>query len=361
MDRRLLTPEGVRSLLAMLREDGFRIVAPSLVGGTVSLAEISDLDELAVGLALEVAPGRTRVVPSPAMFGSIGGPESLKRWQHPSQRVIWHGERGKNGFTGSAVVEESAGPVAFFGLRACDLAGARVLAKAIRRPLGEQDLVISVRCTSSAPTCFCTTMGTGPDVPEAAADLILTEVLEPKPRFVATAASERGAALLGRAASKPASAADAAAADALVAKVAADMPVAFAPEAARAALGTPSGIGWEDIGARCMACGNCTAVCPTCFCTTVVDRTDPAATVADRIMRWDSCYTPWFSEMHGGSVRSSISARYRQWVSHKMSWWWEQFGTAGCVGCGRCIVWCPVGIDIRKEVEAAIERSTAHV
>ena len=269
--------------------------------------------------------------------------------------------RGKGGFTGSAVVEESAGPVAFFGVRACDLAGARVLAKAIQRPLDEQDLIIAVRCISSVPTCFCTTMGTGPDVPEAAADLILTEVLEPKPRYVATATSERGAALLGRATTRPAPEADVVAADALVAKVAAAMPVAFSPEAARAALGTPSGTGWEELGTRCMACGNCTAVCPTCFCTTVVDRTDPSGSVADRMMRWDSCFTPWFSEMHGGPVRSSISARYRQWVSHKMSWWWEQYGTAGCVGCGRCIVWCPVGIDIREEVAAAVERSTAHV
>jgi ferredoxin len=344
----------------MLREDGFRVIGPSLVGGTITLAEIADLDELAVGLALEAGPGRTKVIASPSMFGSIGGPESMKRWQHPAQKVIWQGERGKDGFTGSAVVEESAGPVAFFAVRACDLAGARVLAKAIRRPLDEHDLVIAVRCTSAAPTCFCTTMGTGPDVPETAADLVLTEVLEPKPRFVATAGSERGEALLGRITTKPATDADVAAADSLVAKVAAAMPVAFDAQQARMALDRPAA-GWNEIGTRCMACGNCTAVCPTCFCITVLDRTDATATVAERIMRWDSCFTPGFSEMHGGPVRASISSRYRQWVSHKVSWWWEQFGTAGCVGCGRCIVWCPVGIDIRKEVAAAIERSTANV
>ena len=361
MDRRSLSPEGIRSLLALLREDGFRIVAPSHTGGTVTLAEIADPDELAVGLALEAGPGRTRVISSPAMFGSIGGPESMKRWQHPAQKLIWQGERGKEGFTGSAVVEESAGPVAFFGVRACDLAGARVLAKAVRRPLGEQDLVISLRCTSSAPTCFCTTMGTGPDVAPEAADLILTEVLEPKHRFIATAASDRGSALLARVDAKPATEADVKAADQLVAAVAASMAKAFDPQEARMVLDRPTTSGWEEVGARCMACGNCTAVCPTCFCVTVVDRTDPAATKAERIMKWDSCYTPGFSEMHGGPVRSQISSRYRQWVSHKVSWWWEQFGTAGCVGCGRCIVWCPVGIDIRKEVAAAIERSTAHV
>ncbi|HAX81861.1 MAG TPA: hypothetical protein DCY40_04760 [Actinobacteria bacterium] len=360
MERRSLSPDGIRSLFVALQQDGFRIVGPAPVTGSVTFAEVGDFDELAIGLGLEVGPGRARVVESPAMFGAIGGPESLKRWQHAPQRVIWAGERGTNGFTGSAVVEESSGPVAFFGVRACDLAGARVLAKAIRRNLDERDLTIALRCTSFAPTCFCTSMGTGPDVPEGGADLVLTEVAGKTRMFVATAASPRGEALLAKAETKPASAADVDKADALVREVAAAMPRAFDPAEARSALAAPAS-GWDEVASRCMACGNCTAVCPTCFCVTVLDRTDPTATTAERIMRWDSCFTPGFSEMHGGPVRSSTAARYRQWVSHKVSWWWEQFGTSGCVGCGRCIVWCPVGIDIREEVSAAIERSTAHV
>lgn len=360
MDRRSLLAEEVRSLLDLLRQDGFRIIAPSLVAGTVTFAEVTDLDDLAAGMTLEVAPGRARVIPSPMTFGSIGGPESMKRWQHPAQRVIWRGERSNGAFTGSAVVEDPPGPVAFFGVRACDLAGAAVLAKAIRRKLGPDDLTIAVRCTAAAPTCFCTTMQTGPDVPESGADLVLTEVLKPEHRFVATAGSERGAALLARLGSRAATVAEVDAADALVAAVAASMPTAFDAAEARGALAAPA-VGWGEVAARCFACGNCTAVCPTCFCVTVADRTNPSATTAERVMRWDSCFTPWFSEMHGGSVRASTAARYRQWVSHKMSWWWEQFGSAGCVGCGRCIVWCPAGIDIRAEVREAIERSTVHV
>ena len=360
MDRRSLSPEGVRSLFGVLRQDGYRIVAPSLVSGCVTFAEIRDIDDLAAGLALEVGPGRSRVVPSPATFGSIGGPESLKRWQHPAQSVIWRGERGDGGFTGSAVFEGPADPVAFFGVRACDLAGSQVLAAAIRRPLGDRDLTIALRCTSSASTCFCTTMGSGPDVPGGGADLVLTEVLEPEHLFVATSGSDRGWALLDRITTRSATEAETAAADGLVAAVAAAMPVAFDPQEARRALSRPGG-GWDEVASRCLACGNCTAVCPTCFCVTVLDRSDPGATIAERVMRWDSCFTPGFSEIHGGPVRASTASRYRQWVSHKVSWWWEQFGMAGCVGCGRCIVWCPVGIDIRKEVNAAIERSTAHV
>jgi ferredoxin len=109
---------------------------------------------------------------------------------------------------------------------------------------------------------------------------------------------------------------------------------------------------WDDVAARCLACGNCTMVCPTCFCTTVEDHTDLAGGVAERVRSWDSCYTMDFSHLHGGSVRSSIKARYRQWLTHKLATWFDQFGSSGCVGCGRCITWCPVGIDLTEEVAA---------
>lgn len=358
MEWRSLSALEVRSLFELLRGDGYRVVGPVAAGGSITLGEASEFDDLAVGLGLELAPGRARVVPTPAMFGAIGTPDSLKRWQHAPQRIIWKGERGPNGFTGSAVVEESAGPVAFFGVRACDLAGARVLSRAIRRSLGDRDLTIAMQCTAFAPTCFCTTMDTGPAVPEDAADLVLTEV--PGQSFVIAAGSELGASVLNRLDTSPAPASLIAQASGLVEKVAADMPKAFDPAEGRAALAQPGG-GWDEVAERCLACGNCTAVCPTCFCVTVVDRTDPAASVAERVSLWDSCFTPGFSEVHGGSVRSTTASRYRQWVSHKVSWWWDQWGTAGCVGCGRCIVWCPVGIDIRQEVSSAIERSAARV
>ena len=79
---------------------------------------------------------------------------------------------------------------------------------------------------------------------------------------------------------------------------------------------------------------------------------------AERWRKWDSCFTLDFSYIHGGSVRTSAAARYRQWLSHKLATWIDQFGSSGCVGCGRCITWCPVGIDITEEV-AAIRASEA--
>jgi Fe-S-cluster-containing hydrogenase component 2 len=112
---------------------------------------------------------------------------------------------------------------------------------------------------------------------------------------------------------------------------------------------------WEQVGERCLACGNCTMVCPTCFCTTVEDESDLTGASAESIRKWDSCFTMDFSYIHGGGVRQTHASRYRQWMTHKLANWIDQFGVSGCVGCGRCITWCPVGIDITEEAAAIRE------
>ena len=112
---------------------------------------------------------------------------------------------------------------------------------------------------------------------------------------------------------------------------------------------------WIEVANRCLTCGNCTLVCPTCFCNTIYEATDLAGKHAERWRKWDSCFNVDFSYIHGGSIRSSPMSRYRQWMTHKLATWIDQFGTSGCVGCGRCITWCPVGIDITEESRAIRE------
>jgi ferredoxin len=115
---------------------------------------------------------------------------------------------------------------------------------------------------------------------------------------------------------------------------------------------------WDEVATRCLGCGNCTMVCPTCFCSSVHDVTDLAAPAGEvrvtREQRWDSCFSLDHSFVHGGPVRSTLADRYRQWLTHKLSTWWDQFGRSGCVGCGRCITWCPVGIDIVEEASVLV-------
>ena len=93
-------------------------------------------------------------------------------------------------------------------------------------------------------------------------------------------------------------------------------------------------------------------VCPTCFCSSVTQRSDLDGEVSTSERIWDFCFTAGFAKVAGGSFRSRPRDRYRQWLTHKFATWVDQFGSFGCVGCGRCIAWCPVGIDIRAELMA---------
>ena len=144
-----------------------------------------------------------------------------------------------------------------------------------------------------------------------------------------------------------------AAADALVARTAQHMGRELRTDGLpELLLRNPEHPRWDEVAARCLSCANCTMVCPTCFCTSVEDASDLSGSTAERVRRWDSCFTMEFSHLHGAAVRASARSRYRQWMTHKLATWVEQFGSSGCVGCGRCITWCPVGIDLTEEARA---------
>jgi len=213
--------------------------------------------------------------------------------------------------------------------------------------------IIAVECTEPGATCFCTSMGCGPGV-ESGFDLAMTELTDGgNHRFVVRAGTTAGADVL---ADVPSRAADEAAVrhavtavDEAAERMGRTMPVAGLPQLLADSRESPH---WDDVASRCLTCGNCTMVCPTCFCTTTEDVTDLTGDHAERWRLWDSCFALDFSYLHGGSVRTSGQSRYRQWITHKLGTWHDQFGSSGCVGCGRCIAWCPTGIDITAEVSA---------
>ena len=256
-------------------------------------------------------------------------------------------------------------PTALLGVRSCDLSAVgihdtvltgRGFADAHYAQRREGAFVIAVACSDPGGTCFCVSMGTGPRPEQgrgAPFDLSLTELLAPEHRFVVEVGSERGAGLLDEIGAARAAPDEVAAADAVSEQAAQRMGRRLDTDGIRdllyASVDSPR---WDDVASRCLACTNCTMVCPTCFCTTVEDVSDLSGESADRHRVWDSCFNAEFSYIHGGTVRESTRSRYRQWMTHKLASWHDQFGSSGCVGCGRCVTWCPAAIDITEEAAA---------
>ena len=263
---------------------------------------------------------------------------------------------------------DDAGPRAFIGVRACDLHAIAIqdrvfLAGPYTDPVykarREGVFIVAVNCGKAGGICFCVSMGTGPKA-TVGFDLALTEIIDGDHRFLVEVGTPRGAEILQQVPQRPAGDADREAGDRIVADAAAQMGRSLDTRDIKDLLyRNLEHPRWQEVAARCLTCGNCTMVCPTCFCTTVEDATDLAGDHAERWRRWGSCFSLEFSYVHGGSIRASAASRYRQWLTHKLATWIDQFGTSGCVGCGRCITWCPVGIDITEEVRAIRETSAA--
>ncbi len=346
-------------LLELLHADGRRVIGPTISQGAVVYGEIASAADLPAGWTADQGPGsyRLRRTGSERAFDYAVGPAAWKHETFPPRVPMTVGHRVDGQSSFEDVVPDPPS-VAFLGVRGCEIAALltqdRVLAAG---PAVDRDyvarraaaLVIAVECSVPADTCFCTSMGTGPEV-TSGFDLALTELDD---GFVVRSGSEAGEGLLARLDLGPAGEAREAAARSSVAaareRIGDPVPTAGLPARLIAAADSPR---WAEIAERCLACANCTLVCPTCFCTSVtqVSDLDGAESIAER--SWDSCFTVGFARVAGGNFRPRTQDRYRQWLTHKFGTWWDQFGTSGCVGCGRCITWCPVGIDIREELMA---------
>jgi sulfhydrogenase subunit beta (sulfur reductase) len=361
-DRALLSMRGLADLLQALAADGCQLVGPTVREGAIVHAEISGIEDLPTGWTevQEAGTYRLRRREDKALFGYSVGPQSWKQLFFVPSLRLWQAQRDGNGFTVEAE-QSPPPPLALIGVRSCDLHAIAVqdrtflqgafvdLDYAARRTAV---FVLAVNCGQAGGTCFCVSMATGPRVTECF-DLALTELLDEPHRFLVKVGSERGATLLARVAGAPATDADREAADRIVVHTAQSMGRTLDTGGIKELLyRNCEHPRWDDVAERCLACANCTMVCPTCFCWTVEDVTDLTGEHAERWRRWDSCFTLEHSYLHGGSVRTTTRSRYRQWLTHKLATWIDQFGTSGCVGCGRCIGWCPVGIDLTEEVGA---------
>jgi ferredoxin len=377
-DRRLLDNGGLQALIDVLIGRGYTVVGPTVRSGAIVNAPISSVDELPRGWGdeQEAAHYRLRRRDDQALFGFAAGAQSAKPVFFPTDELLWRGRRSADGRAfevggdeGDAAGADSepghGGPYALLGVRSCDLSAVgihdsvlagRGFADAHYASRRAGAFVVAVACSDPGGTCFCVSMGTGPKPEQgrgAPFDLSLTEVTDGRHRFVVEVGTDRGGEVLAEAGAEPAATADLDAAayvtEQATRRMGRRLDTAGIKELLYASVDSPQ---WDDVASRCLSCTNCTMVCPTCFCTSVEDVSDLSGAETSRHRVWDSCFNSDFSYIHGGSVRESPKSRYRQWMTHKLASWQDQFGSSGCVGCGRCVTWCPAAIDITAEAAA---------
>ena len=358
-----LEADGPDRLIAVLREEGYRVVGPRVEDGAIVIQPYEEGDTLPRGVSEVQTGGHYRLVErgDGKLFDYTVGPQGFKRYLWPPHQTLWSANRTEDGGFTVQETQHDEPPLALFAARACEIDALSVLdgvfdngdfVDPTYRARRERALIVAVECTRAAETCFCASMNSGPAV-EAGFDIALTELFDgSRHTFLARSGSAKGASVLARLAPAHANEEQAARRDAVIATVA-ESQTRRMPGDARAVLkANPEHPRWEAVAERCLSCGSCTSVCPTCFCTTTIDHTDLTASHASRERVWDSCFAVDYSYIFGGAIRRSTKARYRQWMMHKLTHWYDQFGRAGCVGCGRCITWCPVGIDIVEETTA---------
>ena len=369
---------GLERLIAALAAGGYRVVGPQVADGAVVIRDLASARELPTGWLDEQDGGsyRLRHDPTAGTFDHVVGPHSLKNFLFPARETIARFTREGGSWSQEELARDEP-PLAVIGVRACDLEALRIQDRvfmggeyvdpgyAARR---EKLFIVAVNCRRAVATCFCHSMGCGPAATHSF-DLALTEHGgdgSGPSRFACEVGSARGAEILATLGDRlnACTPTEVAAARAVPEHLAARMharqaepgqprPRSLDTEGIRdLLLGNLEHARWDEVASRCLSCTNCTLVCPTCFCASVTEVADLSGDHVDRERHWASCFSLDHSRMHGQPVRSTTASRYRQWATHKFAGWLDQFGTSGCTGCGRCITWCPVGIDVTAEIAA---------
>jgi ferredoxin len=369
----------LQGLIDALKNAGYRLVGPQVADGAVVYDELESIDQLPLGVIDEQDGGRYRLEQrsDADYFDHVVGPHSLKRYLFPPQETLQQ-LRMKDGSWNVEPTRVEDRPLAVIGPRSCDLHAMAIQDRVFLggpyvdpgyRSRRERLFVVSVQCRRAAATCFCHSMKTGPRASRGF-DLALSELDE---CFVIEVGSDRGGQVLAKVDGwKTCSAAVVDQAKDQSAQLERCMKQRGAAEASSATspprqldthdirdllLNNLDHPRWEQVAERCLSCANCTMVCPTCFCSSVTEVADLTGEQVRRERTWASCFTAEHSLLNTGVVRNSTKARYRQWLTHKLATWIDQYETSGCVGCGRCITWCPVGIDLTEEVAAIRETS----
>jgi len=346
-------------LLSHLKEEGYLSIGPRVKNESLVYEEIESLDDLPQGYSTEQKPGYFRLIREKhsRYFDIIPGAHSWKQFLFPSSVELFTLHKNGKGWKNTTQPTETPS-YAFIGVRACELAAIQIqdnifmrsdFTDPTYRARRQRVFILSVNCTHPAGSCFCTSMGTGPRTKEMF-DLSLTELDDV---FVLTIGSQIARRMMTGIPFEDASGYILTNVEHKLNNAEQQMrrklDTSDLPELIIEHLDHPY---WNEIGKRCLSCGNCTQVCPTCFCWDTMDEMSLDGNTTKRTRVWDSCFNPGYSHQAGGNTRPTIYSRYRQWLSHKLGTWKQQYGTLGCIGCGRCITWCPAEIDITEEIAA---------
>jgi len=359
-----LARQHLDTLIEALSARGYRVIGPSVRDGAIHYRDITAARQLPAGYRDEQAPGHYHLerTDSPRMFDWANGPEALKPYLFPARETLWEATRAPSGGLRFTETTPDGQPLAMIGVRPCDIAALQLLDRHFLDDVPDPNYarrreglcVIAVHCTRPAETCFCASTGDGPRALKGF-DLALSELDDGYLVEVGSPLGEDLSATLPLSPPSPAWIREAEwAIDAATLAQRRRLPTGDLPGRLFSQLEHPH---WDELAKRCLACGNCTSVCPSCFCHRSAETTPLGGEQSRHEREWDSCFTRGHSQLHGYVVRPEIRHRYRQWLTHKLGSWHQQYGRSGCVGCGRCITWCPVGIDLTEEVAALSGRT----
>jgi formate hydrogenlyase subunit 6/NADH:ubiquinone oxidoreductase subunit I len=362
----VIQKEELNLLLDTLKNQGYQTVGPHIKHQVLQYGPIQSLADLPQGYISVQDNGRYRLEQGGhnRYFCITHGAQSWKQFIFPARKELFRLEKD-NGHWERTNAEAEHPSYALIGVRPCDLSAINILDDVlIREDFYDPDysarrsrlFILAADCLTPSGTCFCASMGTGPAA-KTGFDLKLTELEDV---FLIKIGSDIGLAIMNEIKWEPAGAFHQKAAQQGLEKAAQMMgrkveAVDALPDVLLNQLDSPL---WSEVGSRCMSCTSCTQVCPTCFCWDAVDNTDITGKNTSRDLVWDSCFNLAYSAQAGGNTRPTVRARYRQWLTHKFGYWKHQFGSLGCVGCGRCITWCPAEIDVTAEIRTFQEVAT---
>jgi ferredoxin len=331
-----ITREAFSLLVDSLMGD-MKVVGPAEEGGQTSFRHIGSASELRMDyLSTMIPPSKVlfyRPVENILRF-NIGNDASIEEIPPEDEKVL------------------------ALGVHPCDMHAILYLDRVLNEDpyytaRRKNTTIVALNCSEASEHCFCSSAGTGPHLKvKDGYDLLLTNAGE---FYLAEPASRRGEELIGGVRS--------ARVDELLEKDAQEKALIEAMKKSVDMRGLDELFMkniehpvWARVAEeRCLSCSNCVMVCPTCFCHDLVDETSMDLSSVLRLRRWDACHDLQFAAVHGGNFRCTRASRLRQFVMHKLNYT-SQFGAAGTVGCGRCIKWCPTGIDL-TEIAEEIRRS----